>query len=57
MPYIHIDIDSAEWASGVSLHRPAAAYQNQDIIRFKISSDRRHEGEGIAWLVKSSPSR
>jgi hypothetical protein len=51
----HVDIEKAEWTPGTPFYGPAAAYQGKDIVQFKILSDRRPEGGGIAWLAKFSP--
>ncbi|GEM_PF-1247404 len=55
MPSIHVDIETAEWTSGVPFYGAGAVHQGQDIVQLKILSDRRREGGGIAWLAKFSP--
>jgi hypothetical protein len=55
MVSIHVDIDEAEWTSGIPFYGPAARYDGKDIVQLKILSDRRAEGGGIAWLGKFSP--
>jgi|SRR5215472_4222558 len=51
----HVDIDSAAWTPGVPFYGPAAIYEGKDIVQLKVLSDRRAEGEGIAWLAKFTP--
>ncbi|HUC72612.1 MAG TPA: hypothetical protein VMS01_15595 [Stellaceae bacterium] len=55
MASTHVDIDNAEWTSGVPFYGPAAIYEGRDIVQLKILSDRRAVGGGIAWLVKFTP--
>ena len=55
MASVHVDIDNAEWVSGVPFYGPAAVHDGTDIVKLKILSDRRKEGGGIAWLAKFSP--
>jgi hypothetical protein len=55
MASTHIDIDQAEWTSGMPFYGPAAVHDGSDIVTLKILSDRRKEGGGIAWLAKFSP--
>ncbi len=55
MPSIHVDVDNAEWTSGVPFYGPNAVHQGKDIIQLKVLSDRRGEGGGIAWLARFSP--
>ena len=57
MASIHVDIENAEWTSGIPFYGPAARYDGKDIVQLKVLSDRRTEGGGIAWLVKFSPPR
>ncbi len=55
MPSIHVDVDNAEWTSGVPFYGPNAVHDGKDIIRLKVLSDRRGDGGGIAWLARFSP--
>ena len=55
MASVHVDIDNAEWISGVPFYGPTAVHDGTDVIKLKILSDRRKEGGGIAWLAKFSP--
>jgi hypothetical protein len=55
MASTHVDIEHAEWTSGVSFYGPAAVYEGEDIVQLKVLSDRRAEGGGIAWLAKFTP--
>jgi hypothetical protein len=43
------------WTSGVPFYGPGAIYDGKEIVQLKVLSDRRHEGGGIAWLVKFLP--
>src|SRR6266404_6026870 len=51
----HVDIEQAEWTSGIPFYGPAAVYEGKDIVQLKILSDRREQGGGIAWLARFSP--
>jgi len=55
MASTHVDLESAEWISGVPFYGPAAIYDGREIVQLKILSDRRRHGGGIAWLAKFSP--
>jgi hypothetical protein len=55
MASIHIDTDSLDWTSAVPFYGPNAIHDGQEIIQLKVLSDRRHEGGGIAWLVRFQP--
>src|SRR5579875_3923728 len=36
MPSIHVDIETAEWTSGVPFYGAGAVHQGQDIVQLKI---------------------
>ncbi|MBV9829141.1 MAG: hypothetical protein JO001_26260 [Alphaproteobacteria bacterium] len=55
MASIHVDFDAAEWTSGVPFYGPTAVHEGCDVVQLKVLSDRRAEGEGIAWIVRFSP--
>src|SRR5882672_8546352 len=55
MASTRIDYTTMEWSSGVPLYGPAAVYGGKDIVQFKVLSNRRKDGGGIAWLVKMTP--
>ena len=55
MASMRIDYATMEWTSGVPFYGPAAVYDGKDIVQLKVLSDRRKEGGGIAWLVKTTP--
>jgi hypothetical protein len=55
MASIHIDIDTAEWTSGVPFYGPDSVYEGKDLVQLKVLSDRRNEGEGIAWIARFLP--
>jgi hypothetical protein len=55
MTSLHVDLETAEWTSGVPFYGPKAVYDGKDIVQLKVLSDRRQEGGGIAWLVKFLP--
>jgi hypothetical protein len=44
-----------EWGPATQFYGPTAVYQGRDIVLLKVLSDRRHEGGGIAWLVRYVP--
>ncbi len=50
-----VDYTAMEWASAVPFYGPAAVHDGRDIVQLKVLSDRRHEGGGIAWLVRFTP--
>jgi hypothetical protein len=55
MTSISIDPAGIEWTSGVPFYGPQAVHDGKDIVQVKILSGRRHEGGGIAWLVRFAP--
>src|ERR1700742_2354762 len=55
MASIRVDFEAAEWTSAVPFYGPTAVYEGRDVVQLKLLSDRRAEGEGIAWVVKFSP--
>jgi hypothetical protein len=55
MASIHIDIDTAEWTSGVPFYGPDCVYEGKDLVKLKVLSDRRREGGGIAWIARFLP--
>src|SRR5882724_3451879 len=55
MASIQVDIAAQPWTSGAPFYGPAAIYDGREIVQLKVLSDRRHEGGGIAWLVKFLP--
>jgi hypothetical protein len=50
-----IDYNQMDWTSAVPFYGPAAVNDGRDIVQLKVLSDRRHEGGGIAWLVRFAP--
>jgi len=55
MASTHVDVANAEWTSAVPFYGPAAVYDGKDVVQLKVLSDRRHDGGGIAWIVKFTP--
>lgn len=55
MASIRVDFETAEWTSAAPFYGPAAVYEGRDVVQLKLLSDRRAEGEGIAWIVRFSP--
>ena len=55
MASMRIDYTAMDWTSGVPFYGPAARHDGRDIVQLKVLSDRRHDGGGIAWLVKFTP--
>jgi hypothetical protein len=43
------------WSAAVELYGPAAIYQGEPVFEVKVLSDRRAEGGGIAYLLKTTP--
>ena len=50
-----VDHDEMDWSSAVPFYGPAAVQDGRDVVQLKVLSDRRHEGGGIAWLVRFAP--
>ena len=42
-------------ALGLPFYGPGAVQDGKDIVQLKVLSDRRAEGDGIAWLGRFSP--
>ena len=55
MASLSVDPADVEWTSGVPFYGPHAVHEGKAIVQLKILSDRRHEGGGIAWLVRFAP--
>ena len=55
MASLQVDYTAMDWTSGVPFYGPAAVHDGKDIVQLKVLSDRRHEGGGIAWLVRFLP--
>ena len=55
MASMRVDYTTMEWSSGVPFYSAAAVHDGRDIVQFKVLSDRRQEGGGIAWLVRMTP--
>lgn len=43
------------WTSAVPFYGSGALYRGQEIVQLKILCDRRTEGGGITWIVRSNP--
>ena len=52
---MRVDIENVEWTSAIPFYGPGALYHGQEIVQLKVLCDRRHEGGGIAWIVKFIP--
>jgi hypothetical protein len=46
---------SVPWSGATELYGPAAIYLGKPIFEVKLLSDRRAEGGGIAYLLKTTP--
>lgn len=55
MTTMRVDIDSQAWTAGTPFYGPGAVYEGQEIVQLKLLSDRRHDGGGIAWIVRFLP--
>lgn len=55
MASMRVDIDNAEWTSGLPFYGSGAVYKGKDIVQLKVLSDRRKEGGGIAWIARFLP--
>jgi hypothetical protein len=55
MPSTRIDLDAAPWTPGSPFYGPDSIYHGRELFELKILSDRRAQGGGIAWLLKSMP--
>lgn len=47
--------NNLEWTKGSSMLGDKALYEGKELVYFKILSDKRKEGKGIAYLVKFVP--
>ena len=55
MKAISVRTPDTEWTSAASVFGERAISNGKPLVQFKILSDRRPEGGGIAWLIKFSP--
>ena len=55
MQSINLDTEAIAWASGTSLFGPGAVWNGCDLVQIKTLSDRRADGEGVAYLFRFIP--
>jgi hypothetical protein len=55
MQSINLDTEVMEWESGTSLFGPGAVWEGRELVQIKTLSDRRADGEGIAYIFRFNP--
>jgi hypothetical protein len=55
MQSINLDTETMDWAPGTSLFGPGAVWQGCELVQIKTLSDRRAEGEGVAYILRFTP--
>ncbi len=55
MQSINLDTETMDWAPGTSLFGPGAVWEGRELVQIKTLSDRRAEGEGIAYIFRFTP--
>ncbi len=52
---INLDTESMDWMPGTPLFGPGAVWQGHELVQIKTLSDRRAEGEGVAYIFRFIP--
>jgi hypothetical protein len=55
MQSINFDTEGMDWMPGTPLFGPGAVRQGHDLVRIKTLSERRAEGEGVAYIFRFTP--
>lgn len=55
MQSISLDTGAMEWTSGIPLFGPGAVWEGRELVQIKTLSDRRAEGEGVAYIFRFIP--
>jgi hypothetical protein len=55
MQSINRDTETMDWAPGTSLFGPGAVWEGRALVQIKTLSDRRSEGEGVAYIFRFTP--
>jgi hypothetical protein len=55
MQSINLDTETMEWTPGSPLYGPDSIWNGRELVQLKVLSDRRSEGEGIAFVVRFLP--
>jgi hypothetical protein len=50
-----VSTTTAEWTTATELYGDNASHDGQPVFQVKLLSDRRREGGGIAYLLKTTP--
>jgi len=50
-----VDVDTLAWQPGSPWYGPGAIHDGREVIEFKVLSDRRAEGGGVAYLLHFMP--
>ncbi len=57
MSTTRVSTATAEWTSAVDLYGPRAVHDGSPLYQVKVLSDRRAEGGGLAYLLKTTPPK
>lgn len=55
MQSINLDTEAMDWEPAASVFGPGATWQGHELVRIKTLSDRRAEGEGVAYIFCFTP--
>ncbi len=52
---INLELDTLPWQPAEPFYGPGTIHEGRPIVELKVLSDRRHNGGGIAWVVRFTP--
>lgn len=55
MQSLNLDTETMDWEPATPVFGPGAVWQGRELVRIKTLSDRRTEGEGVAYIFRFTP--